>query len=127
MLFFRFLRNPARWNIVLAGLALGLALLTKFSTIALVPVALVLTIVRVLVDEKQSRRGLLSVRRTSGRSLLIAFRTPVLLRYLAQFAAILAIAFGVVYAVYFHHMMKYPPDLQRHIADVTLSPYQPPP
>jgi hypothetical protein len=92
--FLRLLRNPTRRNLALAGLAMGFAFLTKFSTVALIPITLVLATAWALLAEQ------------AGNPF------SALLRTLAQTAAMIAIAYLVVYAVYLHHIWNYAPELQ---------------
>ena len=93
--YLHFLKYPTRWNVVLAGLALGFAFLTKFSTLLLAPTAFLLAVLWALLDKKQ------------GGS------PRVILRYLASTLAIFVIAALVIHAVYLHHTWNYPPERQR--------------
>ncbi|MSO19742.1 MAG: glycosyltransferase family 39 protein [Acidobacteria bacterium] len=55
IMFLRFLERPSGANVLLAGTALGLALLTKFSTILLVPIFIVLAVAWHLLIQKRAR------------------------------------------------------------------------
>lgn len=115
--FLRFLKSPTRRNVVLAGLAMGFAFLTKFSTIVLLPVALLLAVVWVLVQKYPARRSFLRCRTRTGGSFVVAFRPPqkvrALWRTLARTVCVFGIASLVIYAVYLHHTWNYPPQRQR--------------
>ena len=103
--FLRFLKHPAWTNVLLAGLAMGFALLTKFSTVLLVPAAFLLAISWALVH--QERR----------------FRARGLMRYLALTTAVFGIAVLTIYPIYLHHTWNYPPARQRAdtLSIITLS------
>lgn len=131
VVFLRFLKNPGWRNVLLAGLAIGFALLAKFSMVALIPVALILATIWALLDKSPGHHSFLRFHKRSSGSFVVAFRAPyqvnALLRYLTRTAAALAIAFLVVYAVYWHHMMKYPEARQLKDAEFTLNLYEVPP
>ena len=101
--FLRFLTNPTRRNIVLAGLAMGFAFLTKFSTVMLIPIALLLAALWVLVNVERGNRG------------------ACLKLYLTRTIGIVAIAFLTIYPFYLHHTLKYPPQRQRKDTAFTLT------
>jgi 4-amino-4-deoxy-L-arabinose transferase-like glycosyltransferase len=98
--FLRFLREPARRNVLFAGLAMGFAFLTKFSTILLVPVALTLAVAWTFV---RAERG------NFARSLLLHLRRTVW---------IFVVAMLPVYLVYLHHTWNYLPQYQRSDAEI---------
>lgn len=128
--FLRFLEAPAAGNVLRAGAALGLALLTKFTTILLVPVFIVLAALWALLPCQagggasggRTRRS--PLRWSHGR-LLVAMpawprkrgvarqgaRPPVRLS-VARVAAVLLIGFALVHAVYAHHIGNFPPERQ---------------
>src|SRR3990172_5141843 len=91
----RFLRNPTWGNVALAGLAMGFAFLTKFSTVALVPMAVILASVWALIHGEKGTR------------------IRVLWHYLGRTACTIAIACLVIYLVYLHHTWNYTPERQR--------------
>ncbi|HEY2982042.1 MAG TPA: glycosyltransferase family 39 protein [Anaerolineales bacterium] len=93
--FLRFLNNPTRRNVLLAGFAMGFAFLTKFSTFVLVPIAVILAIAWALVQEEPGNRA---------RGLF---------RHLTRTAGIFVVAFLAIYPVYLHHTWNYPPKRQR--------------
>jgi dolichyl-phosphate-mannose-protein mannosyltransferase len=127
----RFLKDQTWGNTLLAGLATGFAFLTKFSTIALVPVALILAVAWTLLEKRtgnEKRTGHRSLfrfrKRPSGRFVL-AVRAPgwvhALLRTLARVVCIFAIAFAVVYVIYIPHMLRYPQERQQKDIEVALA------
>jgi hypothetical protein len=121
--FLRYLNNPTRRSMVLAGLAMGFAFLTKFSTVALIPIALLLAVAWALagkageVGEVPARRGFFRFRKGKGASFAVAFRAPsrvsALCTWLARTAGVIAIAYLVIYPLYLHHTWNYPPERQR--------------
>ena len=100
--FLRFLKIPTRWNVVLAGLAMGFAFLTKFSTFALVPITGILAVAWALVHEEPGNRA---------RGLL---------RTLKLTGGIFFVAYLAIYPVYLHHTWNYPPQRQRTDAESNL-------
>ncbi|MGH9786888.1 MAG: ArnT family glycosyltransferase, partial [Terriglobia bacterium] len=123
----RFLKNPRGWNILLAGLALGFAFLAKFSTVALIPISLLLAVAWVIangVNKNPARHSLLCWRRLTGGGSMVAFRPCAnhcggsLFRYLARTVGIIAIAYLVIYPVYLHHIWNYAPERQASDAQV---------
>ncbi len=126
--FLRFLKNPTWRNVALAGLAMGFAFLTKFSTIMLIPIALILSVAWTLADANPGRPGFFRFRTRPGGSFVAAFRAPhwlsSLWRCLKQTACIFALSSLVVYAVYLHHILKYPAVRQQKDAEFTLNLYE---
>jgi hypothetical protein len=122
--FLRFLRNPTAPNMLLAGLAMGFAFLTKFSTVALLPIMLLLAAAWVLAHEEPEGAPLLPWRRRVGGSLMLAVRAPSwhwvrpLSRTLARTVGIIAIAYLVVYPFYLHHVWNYAPEQQAESARI---------
>ena len=123
--FLRFLKSPARKNILWAGLALGFALLTKFSTIALLPIYLLLATIWVFIGAGRERQPLFELRGGAGEERIraLALRLPsasqwrVLGATLARTAGILGVALVVIYTIYLHHVWSYPPEMQRASAE----------
>ena len=122
--YLRFLRAPTRRNLWLAGAALGFALLTKFSTIALLPIYLALAAAWALVANSPARQPLLEMRAGVGASInsgtrAIALHLPRAAQWralggvLARTAAIIGVALLVIYVIYLHHVWNYPPEMQR--------------
>ena len=93
IVFLHFLKNPSWPNVLLAGLALGFAFMTKFSTFALAPIVLVLAVIWALLEEPGTR--LRNIR-----------------RYLGGAIVVLLVAAFTIYAVYLLHIWNYPPERQ---------------
>ena len=93
--FLQFLKTPTKRNVALAGLAIGFALLTKFTTIALVPISGILVGAWVLVHYEPGKR----------------FRG--IRRYLLPTLEIFLVAYILVYALYLHHTWNYTPERQQ--------------
>lgn len=91
--YLRFLKNPKKLNIILAGLTLGIALLLKFSCILLLPLFVVMTLVYIFLfsEKKRSKK---------------VFKN--LLKYLGLALLILIIAALVIWLVYLFHIWNYP-------------------
>lgn len=121
--FLRMLKQPSAKNIWLAGLALGFALLTKFSTIALLPIFLLLAAVWAMIQHAAAGRSLMHLRRLAGGGRAIALRLPSRLqiralgRSLGRVMGVIAIALLLIYAVYLHHVWSFSPQMQREIAE----------
>lgn len=89
--FLRFLEKPSRANLFWAGIWLGLALLTKFSTFLLLPFFVLLLTVKIsLIKNFQS-------------SILLSFKTILL---------VLIAIVVVIWPVYIFHTWNYPPAQQ---------------
>jgi len=109
--FLEFLRRPSRRRLIYAGLAFGVAQLTKFSTVLLIPyfaiLLLVFYLVGVIRDWPQTEIGTRSKR-----------FAPRGLRYLKSLIVIFALGYIlVVYPVYFLFTVNYP--AQKQTADTT--------
>ncbi len=97
LFYLRFLKNPKKLNIILAGLTLGIALLLKFSCILLLPLFVVITLVYVfLFPEKKEAKKV----------------SKNLLKYLGLALLILVIAALVIWLVYLFHTWNYPIEKQ---------------
>ena len=120
--FLRFLKAPTLRNGLFAGLALGFALLTKFSTVALIPIFLFLAVAWVVAKVIPAHRRLLRIRRLAS-GFAVAFRPPqraffrTLGRTLGQTVAIIAVAYAVLYPMYLHHIWNFEPARQVAIAE----------
>lgn len=94
--FLKFLNQPGRRNVILAGLALGVALLTKFSTFLLLPFFVILLLIHILIHQR------------------FTF-------HVSRFIIILAFAFlFVIWPVYYFHTYNYPPERQRRDTETLL-------
>jgi hypothetical protein len=115
--YLHYLKHPGRRGVLLAALAMGFAFLTKFSTVALIPIVLFLGVMWVVATRIPVRRSALRLRGvTSG--LAVTFRPPgpdffrALGRVLAQTAGIILLAHVVIYPLYLHHIWNYDPARQ---------------
>ena len=90
----RSFKNPTRGNLLLAGLAMGFAFLTKFSTVALLPITLILA--AAWAATHPSNAGMVRE----------------LLRSMGRAVEIVAIAYLTVYPVYLYHVWNYDPARQ---------------
>ena len=97
--FLRYLNNPSRKNVWWAGLSLGIALLTKFSTILLLPFFVVLALVWIALYK--------NFKFHAWRCL-----------YIGLIAFLL-----IVWPVYFFHTYHYPPERQHSDTQSLLSSY----
>ena len=102
--FLKFLKESSKKNILIAGLALGLALLTKFSTILLLPFLGFLLFVWTFLNSQSLSQFL--------KSFIIL---------LLKFVLVLAIAGLVIWLVYYYHVFNYPPDRQASDAEYILA------
>lgn len=85
----KFLEQPYRKNIILAGVMLGISLLFKFSLILLIPFLGIITIIYILIKKKN------------------------FLKYIVNSIIAGLIAFiCVIWPVYYLHTMNYPPQQQ---------------
>ena len=91
--YLKFLKNSSKLNIILAGVTLGIALLSKFSCILLLPLFAVVTLVYVILFKRQERQRqvLKSILKSAFLALLV-----------------LIIAALVIYAFYLFHIWNYP-------------------
>ena len=104
--FLRSLGEPSRWNILWAGLTFGLAALTKFSTVLLVPFFLFLILVFYLAEIGQAFHRVSRGARLRHFSLLA-------LRHIRNAAVIMLIGYVlVVYPVYLLFTWNYPVEKQ---------------
>jgi len=114
----RFFKIPTNGNTALTGVAMGFAFLTKFSTVALIPIALILAAAWIFASLKPRRPAFLRWRKGADGMFLVAFRAPdtqrvtALLRLLARTVGVIAIAYLVIYPIYLHHVWNYAPELQ---------------
>ncbi|MBI4919949.1 glycosyltransferase family 39 protein [Candidatus Azambacteria bacterium] len=95
-------KNGGGRNLWIFGIVLGLSLLTKFSTILLIPIFGFIVLVWILLQE-------------SGEKL------RALKKYLGGFVLVLMIAFLVIGAVYAFHVRNYPAQKQAIDTDFILS------
>jgi len=102
--FVKFLTQPTRRNLLWAGIAFGIAMLMKFSTVLLVPLFLLLIFIYWLVEIYKTK-GTISTKRVKHFFFLG-------LRYLKSVIIIFIVGFLVVYPLYFATTINYPPGRQ---------------
>jgi len=85
----KFLKNPTKKNIILAGLIFGVAMLLKFSLILLIPFFVIITLVYAWLNK-------ISILKYLGLSILIGTIALIL----------------VIWPIYQFHILNYPPDQQ---------------
>ncbi|HHE76478.1 MAG TPA: glycosyltransferase family 39 protein, partial [Candidatus Parcubacteria bacterium] len=93
--FIRFLKEPSRKNIILSGIAFGLAELAKFSTILLFPFF-----------------GLLIIFWAYAKSSNFKSFLKIFWKYLLLTIVVTLIAYTIVWAFYLYHTWNYPPERQ---------------
>jgi 4-amino-4-deoxy-L-arabinose transferase-like glycosyltransferase len=105
--FLRFLRNPCRKNIFLAGIFLGLAELTKFSAVLLFPIFGVFAIVYGLT-------------RPDGAVTTMSERFRNMFRFAGRYIGVALVAFSLIYIVYAANTVTMPGEKLVEIADIKL-------
>ncbi|MBI2439131.1 MAG: glycosyltransferase family 39 protein [Candidatus Moranbacteria bacterium] len=105
--FVRFLKNPSPKNILLSGVLLGLAQLTKFSAVLLFPVFGLFVILYAL-----TKKQLLTDSRTT-----LSFLTMSLLQYSGKFLGSILICFILIWIVYFFNTFNMPGEKLVALAD----------
>lgn len=95
--YLKFLKNPKKLNIILAGLTLGIALLLKFSCILLLPLFAIITLVYLFLFSEK------------GRKLKNLFR------YVGLGLLVLVVVALVIWSVYLFHTWNYP--LEKQVED----------
>lgn len=109
--FVRFLKKPNWKNVILAGLFLGLAELTKFSAVLLFPIfglfaaLYALTLARGRADTGISAFG---------------FKLRSLWRYLSRYAVVVLTAFALIWVVYYPNTAAMPGEKLVEVADIKL-------
>jgi len=97
--FIKALKSSTKRNIILAGIAFGLAELCKFSVILLIPFFAVLALVWWLIKKANWQKTL------------------------KIFILVLIIGFILIWPIYQYHVLNYPPERQVRDAEVFLSAY----
>ncbi len=105
--FVRFLRNPNRKNILLAGTFLGLAELTKFSAVLLFPIFGLFAI-------------LYGFTRPAGAITTIAERFGNMFRFIGRYIGVVLVAFALIWVVYAANTVTMPGEKLVEIADIKL-------
>ncbi|MBI2888831.1 MAG: glycosyltransferase family 39 protein [Candidatus Liptonbacteria bacterium] len=107
--FLRFLRAPSKHNLFIAGVALGVAEIAKFSAVLLIPYFLILAVLKTLLTSPPTAKEYIGeARRWMGRTLLVVFT---------------AYAF-IVYPVYALFTLGYPPKRQHADIAATLASFE---
>jgi hypothetical protein len=106
--FVQFLKKPTGKNIIISGIALGVAELIKFSLLLLFPFFVILLFVWVKLETKAFKEFF-------ARSL----------NYLSKAALIVGICFLVILVVYQYHLWNYPPMQQAEDISEVLSTARP--
>ncbi len=102
--FVKFLKNSSLKNLIFAGIAFGLAEVMKFSVILLFPLF-----------------GLLIIFWAYAKSSNFKGFLKVFGKYLLFFIFITAIAYSLIWAIYFYHTWNYPPERQARDSQFILS------
>jgi len=98
--FFKYLKNSSKKNLIIAGVALGIAELLKFSLILLFPLFGLLILIWSILKSKNFKNF-----------------WSVFGRYFIAYILIVVISFIVIWALYQYHVWDYPPE--RQVADAT--------
>ena len=99
--FIHFLKNPTPTHIILAGITLGLAQLTKFSAIILIPLFGLLVIATALTKHQPALSAVSSLR---------SFRFKMLRTFLLDYLAILIITFIIIWLGYLINTWNMPAE-----------------
>jgi len=102
--FIKFLSNPSKKNIIIAGISFGLAVLCKFSVFLLIPFFGLAAIVWGLINGKQ--RKIKTVFKYIGLTILVGI-----------------VGLILIWPVYQYHVWNYPPERQVRDSEVFLSAY----
>ena len=111
--FVRFLRNPNCKNVIVAGIFLGLAELTKFSAVLLFPIFGLFVILYALTKAKPA---------DTAQSTLM-FRTRTLLQYSLKFTGSVLVCFALIWSLYAWNTFNMPGE--KLVADANLYLSQP--
>ena len=104
-LFINYLKNPAKKNLILAGLGFGVSQLSKFSLVILVPVFILLGIIFCLVKLYQNWPEI-----SSGHKIREAIKR--FLKIIGVIILIFIIGYILVYLVYLPQNINYPKQKQ---------------
>ncbi|MBU4223984.1 glycosyltransferase family 39 protein [Patescibacteria group bacterium] len=104
--FINFLKTPTRKNIVIAGIAFGIAQLLKFSLVILAPIYLLLAAIWIFVDEAEPG---------------LKYRLKRFGKIVWKIILIGIIGLLVIWPVYQFHVWDYPPERQMADTEFTLS------
>lgn len=116
--FLTFLLRPSPKRLALAGLALGVAELTKFSTALLIPFLFLITLIFFVAETARATKS------SPGLAKLALYAKRGWY-YLRSYVLVLAIAAAAIYAVYFVVTLHYPPARQITDTQTILQSYSP--
>jgi len=94
LFYLKFLKNPSKLNVILAGIALGVALLLKFSCILLLPLFVVISLAYIFFFSKKGERF------------------KMFLKYLGLALLVSVIAVLVIWPIYQFNIWNYPVEKQ---------------
>ncbi len=86
--FIRWLKNPKKKNLIIAGIVFGIAQLVKFSLFILVPFLGLILLIWIIVSKKR------------------------FWKYVWKFILIIIIGYLVIFPIYQYHVLNYPPEKQ---------------
>lgn len=105
--FVRFLKQPTGKNLILAGIFLGVAQLTKFSGVLLFPLFGLLTLIYAMT--RTTRRGYVNTSSSDAR-------WHIVFEYLWKYAVIVVICFAAIWMLYIPNTMNMPGEKIRDVA-----------
>ena len=109
--FVRFLQQPTLKNVIVAGIFLGLAELTKFSAVLLFPVFGLFVILYALTKPRMQND-------TRGA---LAFRFQTIFAYGLKYAASIIVCFALIWSLYAFNTLNMPGEKLVILADLQLS------
>ncbi|MEX0869824.1 MAG: glycosyltransferase family 39 protein, partial [Candidatus Spechtbacterales bacterium] len=104
---FKYLQDQSKRNLILAGIAFGIAQLLKFSLILIIPYFFVVAVMWVIFKERQNR-------------IFSADTGKVMLSYMGKLMMIGIIGLIVIYPVYQYTIWNYPAEMQVQDTQVLL-------
>jgi len=111
--FVKFLNSPSRKHLIWAGLAFGVAMLMKFSTVLLIPLFLLLIFIYWLVEIYQTKN---EIQKNKLKHFILLG-----LKYLRPVFVIFFIGFLLLYPFYLIATINYPPERQLSDTEFILS------
>lgn len=106
--FVRFLKNPSGANILLAGIFLGIAELTKFSAVILFPLFGLIALLYALTKPNETTPNDPNISRSNSLQKLF--------EYLLKYAGIVAVSFVTIWALYLVNVWNMPGEVTAEIA-----------
>lgn len=105
--FLHYLEKPTNKHLIFAGIALGVAELTKFSVFLLIPFFIVIGIIHGILNSHRFKEFFNKAAKNLWSTLVIVFIGYVF----------------IVWPIYYFHVWKYPPELQHFHTEELLSTY----